>query len=177
MLGGSHHVSMKSLLKALATVLGAVLIAIPFSANFREAIGPGVEWKFGSVSLGFPAVFVAFFIVYSLPAMAIAPVITRRGSSPASILAGFFGIAIGCWWCIHLSGLDADVANASAQSHGSLVSYHIDSGAPPFRWFVNIEYSLLVHGGVVAGITMFLLPAICGFAAMLTLNYWQKRFR
>jgi hypothetical protein len=75
---------------------------------------------------------------------------------------GFGGIILGVFWHLHLSGLSAQIANASHMGSGGLTSVSRLDGFFLTRWFVNLEYAALLHGGLFTGLLMLTLPMILG---------------
>jgi hypothetical protein len=115
-------------------------------------------------------------LILSLPSIVAGLVIARISITRLSMYFGVLGIAVGCWWHIHLSVLGASVTRGYAVQD-RLVSIERLDGHSLTRWLVNAEYDLLVHGGSVFGIVMLLLPLLSALMAVCTMNYWVRCWR
>ncbi len=92
--------------------------------------------------------------------------IARLARHVPSKILGFAGIVLGVLWHLHLSGLSAQIANASHYGSGALTSVQRLDGFFLTRWLVNLEYAALLRGGVLTGLLMLALPVILGLVGV-----------
>lgn len=167
---------LKGAFASLVVVIVAMLLAVLVSPAFRAAVGPGTEWRFASRSFGWPAPALVFLVIFGLPSLIAGPLAARLAANRLSLWCGLSGIAVGCWWHVHLSTLGASITRASMYGDG-LVSFERLDGSWFTRWLINAEYDMLIHAGTLFAIIEFLLPLICAIGAVLTMNYFIKCWR
>lgn len=107
-----------------------------------------------------------FCIVMGGPGLLAGFLIGRLSSHRSSRILGFGGIVVGVLWHLHLSGLSAQIANASHGGSGVLTSVSRVDGFFLTRWLVNLEYAALLHGGILTGLVMLALPLVLGLAGV-----------
>ena len=103
-----------------------------------------------------------FCIFMGGPGLVAGLLVGRFSKHHVSKVLGLSGIVLGVLWHLHLSGLSAQVANASHYGSGTLTSVYRVDGFFLTRWITNIEYAVLINGGVSTGLVMLALPVLLG---------------
>ena len=97
-----------------------------------------------------------------------------------SSISGFVGIILGVLWHLHLSELSAQIANAHyASPLKILTSVSMVDGFFLTHWLINVEYKVLLCGGVLGGLVglaMLLSPVLISILGTSVTNNIMKRY-
>lgn len=148
----------------VAACLTVVMLAFTIYPGLQEAL-PANFWS-ACIFFGGPGLIAGFLI-------------RRFSKNWFSSIAGFAGIIPGVLWHLHLSGLSAQIANAHYTSPGMiLTSVFMTDGFFLMRWLINIEYRVLLCGGVLGGLiglAMLLSPALISILVTSVANNIMKQ--